>query len=370
MNITVVPGRLLGPEHVAAWSDLQTADPSLSSPFLCPEFTLAVAAVRGDVYVGILEHGGRVVGFFPHQRDRLAIGHPVGGCLNNLQSVVVRRDAEWDARQLIRECGLMAWTFSRLLASQAPLAPFHVSRDTSMVIDLSGGYAAYAMEKRHVIGLDRVARKARKLEREVGALRFELHAGDPGLLETLMRWKVERYGRRGYADVYTIPWARQIIRNLFATRLPHFGGVLSVLHAGSEVVAAHMGLRAQGLWHSWFIAYAPQFARYSPGLLLYLKMAEHAAAAGFNRIEVGGGDYPYKRTLMNGSIAVAGGAVDRLPLVGAARRWGHAAADVIRQSPVLRPPARALLRASRRIRQRLFAGQFDYEGARRSRALS
>jgi len=361
MKVTVIPGRRLASEHVEAWAALQAADPALSSPFLSPEFTLAVAAARDDVYVGVLEDGGAPVGFFPHQRDRLAIGRPVGGCLNNLQGVIVDRRVHWDAQQVVRECGLIAWAFSRLLASQTPFERFHVARDASMFIDLSHGYALYAAEKSRVIGLDRLARKARKFERDAGELRFELQAADAGVLETLMRWKAERHALSGYADVYAVPWARHVIQQMHATQGARFGGVLSALYAGDEVAAVHMGLRARDLWHSWFIAYASRFARYSPGLLLYVKMAEHAASAGLSRIELGGGDYGYKRALMNQSIAVAEGAVDRLPGIGAVRKWGHAGADAIRQSPLLRPPARTLLRACRRVKHAVLHAHFDYE---------
>lgn len=365
MNLTVVPARSLTSEQVRLWSELQETNSALSSPFLCPDFTMAVAAVRDDVHVGILEEGGRAVGFFPYQRDRFAIGHPVGGCLNYLQGVIVQPGLEWDGLQLIRGCGLVAWKFSRLLASQKPLEPFHVGLDTSMLIDLSNGYDAYVAEKRHIVGLDRLARKARKLEREVGPLRFELHGADANILETLMKWTFERYARRGYSDVFAMSWARRIIRDVHATQTPRFGGMLSVLYAGEEVAAAHMGLRSQDVWHSWFIAYAPRFARYSPGLILYLKMAQHASIAGLRTIELGGGDYPYKRALMNRSITVAEGGVDRLPLIGAARRWQYSSANLIHRSPLLRPTARTILRACRGIKRVLLYEHFNYNSHER-----
>jgi CelD/BcsL family acetyltransferase involved in cellulose biosynthesis len=222
-----------------------------------------------------------------------------------------------------------------------------------MFIDLSAGYDAYAEQKRNAIGFDRLARKARKLEREVGPLRFELHTPDRALLDTLMQWRLARYAQDGYHDLFAIPWAREVILNVHATQTTHFGGVLSALYAGGHVAAAHMGIRWHDVWHSWFIAYAPRFARYSPGLILYLMMAQQASAAGLRTIELGGGEFPYKRALMNRSIPVAGGAVDRLTAMAAARRWCEAGANVIRGSALLRPPARAAIRTYRRIKHHL-----------------
>ena len=44
MNVTVVRANELSPEHLSRWSMLQEADPQLASPYLCPEFTVAVAS--------------------------------------------------------------------------------------------------------------------------------------------------------------------------------------------------------------------------------------------------------------------------------------------------------------------------------------
>ena len=45
MKITVVRPSELQVEHMRLWSEIQRADPELVSPFFCPEFTQAVAAV-------------------------------------------------------------------------------------------------------------------------------------------------------------------------------------------------------------------------------------------------------------------------------------------------------------------------------------
>ena len=79
MNIRLIPAEQLTPEHVAAWADIQRAEAALDSPYFRPEFTQAVAAVRGDVEVGVLEEGGEPVGFFPFQRGRGNVARPVGG---------------------------------------------------------------------------------------------------------------------------------------------------------------------------------------------------------------------------------------------------------------------------------------------------
>ncbi len=68
MDVTVIPGRDLDAELVRAWTELQVANPDLASPYFAPEFTQAVAAVRDDVEVAVVEERGQIVAFFPFHR--------------------------------------------------------------------------------------------------------------------------------------------------------------------------------------------------------------------------------------------------------------------------------------------------------------
>jgi CelD/BcsL family acetyltransferase involved in cellulose biosynthesis len=104
------------------------------------------------------------------------------------------------------------------------------------------------------------------------------------------------------------------------------------------------------LWHGWLPAYNPKFARFSPGLILLLKMARFAPQAGFTTIDLGGPeDYAYKQRLMSGAIELAEGTVDRFALVGAARRMRHSGEQWIRGSRVMHPLARGAARLVRKV---------------------
>src|SRR2546423_471270 len=135
MKVTVLSANRLTPGHLAAWIRLQRADPALDSPFFRPEFTQAVAAVRKDVAVAVLEQDGELAGFFPFQRTRWNIGKPVGGPLSDFQGVVVRQGFVWSAEELVRGCGLAAWDFNHLLASQLPFQPYHCRTLPSPYLD-------------------------------------------------------------------------------------------------------------------------------------------------------------------------------------------------------------------------------------------
>ena len=303
--------RQLGPDDTAAWSALQQADPVLASPFFRPEFAASVALVRDDVHVGVIERAGERIGFFPFQSGAFSVGRPVGGPLSDCQGFIMRAGLEWDPRRIVRECGLAEWRFDHLLAAQKPFARYHRVASQSPIIDLSQGYEKYAGERR-LAGSEQIRKAAgllRKLEREVGPVRFEVHSPEIRILRQLMDWKSGQYRLSGKVDIFGIGWVAQVIGKMYAAQGANFAGMLSVLTAGDLPIAAHMGLRSKTVWHYWFPAYDPGYAKYSPGIILLLKMAEHANGLGISTIDMGNGRALYKQRLMNGAIPLAEGTV-------------------------------------------------------------
>lgn len=346
----IEPMRSLGPEDVRAWTALQAADPALASPFFCPEYAAAVAQVREDVQVAIIERGGERVGFFPFQKAAFSVGHPVGGPLSDCHGFIVRRGLDWDPRRIVRACGLAEWRFDHLPVAQAPCAPHHRAVAPSPIMDLSRGYARYAADRR-AAGSEQIPKTAgllRQLERNFGPVRFEFHSAETRVLQTLLHWKSAQYRASGKLDIFAIPWVAKVAATMHATRRPNFAGVLSVLWLGEKPIAAHLGLRSPTVWHYWFPAYDPAYARSSPGLILLLKMAEHANAEGLTTIDLGLGRALYKQRLMSGSIALAEGSViasparaalaglrarsetwlRRSPWFASAKRWRRALSDL------------------------------------------
>ena len=75
-------------------------------------------------------------------------------------------------------------------------------------------------------------------------------------------------------------------------------------------------------WHWWFPVYEHSFAKYSPGALLLLGVAEEAAARGIALLDLGKGDDAYKSSFSNTDTPLAEGCASRRSL-GAALRWGR-----------------------------------------------
>lgn len=346
MRVSVLRPEELVEDQLAAWRQFQEGDPLLASPFLRPEFTQLVTAVRQDVMVAVVEESNELHGFFPIQRCR-RVGRPVGGGLSDCQAVIAAPGWSFDARALIRAAGLAVYNFTQMRAGQRPFAPFHRKVIDSPVIDLTkGGFDAYAQERR-AAGRNVVTQAmshARRLERQLGTLRFVMHDPDLRSLHRLIEWKRQQYHQDrwgGALDVFSHRWTVELLERVHAAQTDAFAGVLSTLWAGDRMVAAHMGMRSSKVLHYWFPAYDSTHAKLAPGRILLLEMIRGAAAAGLCRIELGAGDEGYKDRFANAAIPVAAGFVGSpsLPLWG--RRLWHAAEAVARRVPIARGGRRA-----------------------------
>lgn len=350
-DVTVGRAPELTAGQLSLWASLQERDSALASPFFHPEFTQAMADVRDDVYVGVIEDHAGTAGFFPFQRGRLAVGRPVGGRRSNYHGVIARPDAEWDPISLARGCGLLIWDFHHVPASQIPFAPFQTRSGDSYAVDVSEGFDAYAAARRSAGSrfVPRVREKARRLEREIGPLRLEPHTEDVGVLDTTMLWKSRQYRRTGATDNFAIGWNVLLLERLHATHVDGFGGMLVALYAGDGLAATVMGLRSRGVFHSWFPTYNEELARYSPGLVLFVLLLERAESLGLQMIDLGKDYELYKERMATHGIPLAEGSVLVPSAVATARRAGRAFKGAVRSSP-LEAPGRALLRRVHSLR--------------------
>jgi CelD/BcsL family acetyltransferase involved in cellulose biosynthesis len=127
--------------------------------------------------------------------------------------------------------------------------------------------------------------------------------------------------------------------------------MLSLLYAGERLVAGHFGMRGRSVWHYWFPAYDPEVAKYSPGLILLLKMAEHAPSLGVRTIDLGKGMSLYKQRLMNASVLLASGSVELPSWRSIRRQMQRNLRSLLAKSP-LGEPVRNALNSLRELRGR------------------
>src|ERR1051325_8102784 len=220
MNVSVIPARQIDNAFAGRWTELQQSNLALVSPYFCPEFTQAVAAVREDVEVALIKEGEQIVAFFPYQRGPRGVAAPVGGIFSDFQGLVCAPGWECDPLEMLRACQLIAWDFDHLIASQGFFASFHRHVEVSPQMDLSGGYEVYATERR-AAGSEQIKKCGnlmRRIEREVGPLRFVAQAADVAALQQTLAWKSQQYLAGGQPDLFALGWTRGPVGGLHAMR--------------------------------------------------------------------------------------------------------------------------------------------------------
>ncbi|MEV5431104.1 GNAT family N-acetyltransferase [Streptomyces sp. NPDC052701] len=309
----------LGEGDRERWRELRAAAGTPRNPFMEPEFTEAVGRVRPRARVAVIHDGPEPAGFLPYERGPLGQGRAIGLGVSDSQGAVLRPGLALRAGELLRACSLSSYAFDNLGAEQEVFVPYAAEEHATYVIDVEKGYETYesVLRARSPKFLKTTLAKERRMGRQVGGLRFVFDERDPAALRTLMEWKSAQYRRTGRRDRFAQEWITRLVARLAATRTPQCAGTLSVLYAADRPVAAHFGLRSASVLACWFPAYDPEFAKYSPGLVLHLRMARAAAGQGIGLLDLGRGAAEYKDALKTGELPV---------YEGAATRWGAGAA--------------------------------------------
>lgn len=315
MNIKVKSIDDLTDSEIREWRAVQQADLTLSSPFYSPDFSRAVNAANKQVLVAIITNEGRIVGLLPFHLGKNNIGVPVGGPISDFQGIIGPVKETADISKILKACGLKAYDFNHLPASQSAFAGGAFRQTSSPYLDLSGGFDAY-FAARSAAGtkeLKNTQRKRRKIEREIGQLRFELNDKSSRAWQSMIAWKNRSYERLGVNSVFDIAWASETLKNIRDTENDFFSGMFSTIYVGDRLVAAHFGMRSHETLHWWFPTYDPDMEKYSPGLILLLELARQAPDIGMTRIDLGRGVERYKKSFASDATTLCEGSIE-LPL--------------------------------------------------------
>jgi len=314
VQCSVVHPSELGGTEVALWRQF-VQQANLRSPFLTPTYTTVIAAHRPESRIAVLSDGPDIVGFLPYERSPERVGLPIGGGTNDVQALIADPDFECDLPDLVRQLRVREWRFDHLLPGRELFVPFYREIHRSPVIDLSDGYDAYALAVRQnsATVLSQAARRRRQLAKEVGPISTEWRSSRPEDLDLLISMKAAQYERTGAQNLFGAPWSGHALRHFSELLEGECVGIMSALRAGDSTIALHFGLTRGSLLHYWFPVYDPQFAKYSPGLVLLLDLAASAGEHGVDTIDLGMGEHSYKLRVANSGYEVADG---RIPASG------------------------------------------------------
>ncbi|MET9344647.1 MULTISPECIES: GNAT family N-acetyltransferase [unclassified Nonomuraea] len=325
-TFSVIRPAELGESELTAWRGMQAAQPHLANPFLSPEFTIAMGEVSKAARVGVISDGEGIAGFLPFEVGAGGVGAAIGSWVSLCQGVIHRPGADFAADTLLKGLGLHVWEFGCLVERQPWFHPYETLSQQSVVLDLSDGYAAYAagLAKRSSKFYKSTLYKERKLGRDFGEVTFDFAARGADDFRVLREWKSAQYRRMGRADRFGQSWVVELAERLHAIDSPTFAGPLSMMYVDGRPVAGHFGLRSDTVLIGWFPAYDPEFAKYSPGLIQHLHMAEAAAEIGIRSLDLGiGTNSEYKDALRSTGAPVGEGVVRRRTMGAALHRMRH-----------------------------------------------
>jgi CelD/BcsL family acetyltransferase involved in cellulose biosynthesis len=336
----------LGTRELDAWHELRAANPLLDSPYFHPGFAAAVHASGRDVSVAVGEDpSGAVAALLPCHVDGSTI-RPAGWPGADFQAPILAPGTGFPPLGLLRG-GARSFAFDHLVDVCPDFEPWVESRQASPFLDVTGGLDGY-LGRASRSGKDNMGqarRRAAKAEREHGELRFVVDSTDPALLDEVIRLKRGQYAATGAADYFAEPDRVALLHALLGTRDSSFGGLLSTVHVGPQLLAAHFGLRAGSVLHWWFPVYDPAFSRLAPGWILLRELVQAAPGLGITRIDLGRGDDEYKRRAKTGETQVAQGLVTRSSIRLGLHRARLRAVNGVKSSrfgPTLRDKARRI----------------------------
>jgi CelD/BcsL family acetyltransferase involved in cellulose biosynthesis len=317
-----------------SWHALRAANPRLDSPYFHPDFARSVHESGRHVYVLIGHQGGDVSSLLACHRDGSLL-RPVGWPGADFQGPVQGPDESFSPRSILRE-GIRGYAFDHLLEPCPDFQPWVETHMVSPYLDVTEGLDGY-LGRASRSGKDNMAqarRLASKAERNYGPIRFVAQSVDSVMLDRVIELKRAQYAATGVRDYFTPPDRRLLLSRLLRMTGSSFGGILSTVHFGDHLAAAHFGMRADHVLHWWFPVYDPEFSRFAPGWILLRHLVQAAPELGLSRIDLGRGDDEYKRRAKTGETSVCLGMVTRSTTRQAVRKAQRAAIDAAKSSPM------------------------------------
>lgn len=134
-------------------------------------------------------------------------------------------------------------------------------------------------------------RRHRKLEKQVGNLTFLFDDRRPETMAACMKLKSAQYQRSRCTDHFLCEQHVRLFKELAERDLL----LVSSLSAEGQVIAAHLGLCANGRVYYWIPTYDVAFASYSPGRLLLEMLLEESFKQGHTEFDflIGGESYKW-----------------------------------------------------------------------------
>ncbi|MEN0652012.1 MULTISPECIES: GNAT family N-acetyltransferase [Hyphobacterium] len=345
------PSELTDAER-GAWLEFVDGSGLFDSPYFRLEFAECCEEARGDTRVLVGRKCGQILGFLPLQLGKVGYARPLSGPLSDVHGVITRQPEEVCLPDWLKSAGIPLFEYHSALALQPCWHESEQVRDGSAVVDCSDGYDAFEEDRKTAEpkAFKNIRARRRKLEAEEGGFEFRMDDFTGEAFDAMLHWKRAQYHTTGVFDVFSVAWTNRLVHAISRKQTERFAPVCGSLRVNGKIIAAHFGMRSENRVQYWFPSYDPAFNHVSPGLLLLLETIRHAGETGIATVELGPGDYDFKRHLGAWQVPLAGGCVVTRSAVTALRSAARALAAASERAPIGRAggiPRRALKKADR-----------------------
>lgn len=311
-----------------AWHNLRQSNPKLYSPYFHLDYTLAVAALRDDVKIAVLENNNEIVAILPFQGERFA--RPVGAPMTDYHGLICGPDYKFSLHDILENTSVGAYHYCALVDGQ-DLDVEEIQRGAVMAFP--DGQAAWREAQNSSFSRHQkdLRRRIRKTNEDVGKPRFVAHSQDDNVFETLIILKMRQYQESRYYNILGAGWTLDLLRELWKKGKDADLRVdMHSLYFGDTLAAIDTGLVDSETYHSWIVAYTPEFRQYSPGTQLLNHIISSSDNFGYSRIDLGTGLAGYKKyyatedvRTASGFAAISGPAAKLSKVYDAAERLGQ-----------------------------------------------
>lgn len=326
MRIDVIRPADLGPSERATWRRLQAESPWCGSPYYAVDFAQMVGAARSDARIAVIEDGGKIVSFLGVQRPSPLAAMAIGMPISDYHGLVGDPGPDLTGAMLCQALKVGRIDFGAMPDAAPGFAEARKGSLSSFVAQLGpGGSAAYLAElrKERADTIRKMNRKRANMAAEGGEIVFTANSRNRAHFDELMRWSTCRCDASHQPPVWKTRWVRQTLEQIWESTDSHFSGVLFTDEVGGNLAAAQFLLRAGPVMHVWIIGHSQQFERYSPGTGLMRLVIEWAADNGYSEVDLGYGDYQFKRQLTNSMRPLSHGFIGRPSASAAVRSFAY-----------------------------------------------
>jgi CelD/BcsL family acetyltransferase involved in cellulose biosynthesis len=307
LSAQVIRPDALTPPDLEAWTKWRAAHPVFANPLFGPKWAQAVGRFRPDAAVAVLKRQGRTIGFLPHQRRRGGQARPIGAPFSDLHALSAEPGAALTLEEAVRAAGLPSFAFTGLVDPDNRAGDACEQLSAHVIEHRPGDDVLELVRSRNAKRFKNWRRLGHKLEREQGLVELSAPDQDPVSLASLLTWKSTQLRGNGLHDVFRPAWVRALMRDLFTTNDPVFGGLQVTLRTAGRAVAGEFGVREGAAYHPWIAGFDPQYAAYSPGIILQLRLIERMEPLGLTRYDLGHAS-DYKTPLTTGELVIKAGA--------------------------------------------------------------